>query len=169
MTNENEKMKEITYIIGDATQPAIRKGEYSVICHCCNTLGAWGRGFVIPLGNRFPNAKLNYQKFIKSTPADKRLGQVSCEKVSSNIIVANIMGQERIYKTKDGKIPLDYDALRKGFEGVIDRMKLTNVPFTIHMPRIGCGLAGGDWNIVENIIKEVFGEKDIEVFVYDFN
>lgn len=161
-------MKEITYINGDATQPPITQGQYSVICHCCNTLGAWGRGFVVPLGKQYPKAKMDYKKFIASTPADKRLGKASCVKVDKNIIVANIMGQERIYPTNDGQIPLNYDALKQGFENVIERMDKTTVPYTIHMPRIGCGLAGGDWNIVENIIKEVFGEKDIEVFVYDF-
>lgn len=40
--------------------------------------------------------------------------------------------------------------------------------FTIHMPRIGCGLAGGDWNIVEQIIKDEFINKGIEAYVYDF-
>ena len=26
------------------------------------------------------------------------------------------------------------------------------MPFTVHMPKIGCGLAGGDWNKVEEIV-----------------
>ena len=35
------------------------------------------------------------------------------------------------------------------------------------MPRIGCGLAGGDWNKVEKIINETLIDKGIEVYVYD--
>ena len=37
------------------------------------------------------------------------------------------------------------------------------------MPRIGCGLAGGKWEIVENIIKDEFTKKGVEVYVYDYN
>jgi len=35
------------------------------------------------------------------------------------------------------------------------------------MPRIGCGLAGGDWSRVEEIINEVLIEAGVEVYVYD--
>jgi hypothetical protein len=35
------------------------------------------------------------------------------------------------------------------------------------MPRIGCGLAGGDWNKIEAIINETLGEKGLDVTVYD--
>lgn len=160
-------MKEINYIIGDATNPPVTKGAYSVICHCCNTMGAWGAGFVIPLGNRYPSAKKEYIKFIQKTPLAQRLGNVSYVKVTRNIVVANIMGQSRIYRDSEGNIPLNYEALKKGLENVLERFNKYNVPYTIHMPRIGCGLAGGDWNIVENIVKEVFSANDVEVYVYD--
>lgn len=33
------------------------------------------------------------------------------------------------------------------------------------IPKIGCGLAGGNWNIVEKIINEVTGDK-LDVYVY---
>lgn len=33
------------------------------------------------------------------------------------------------------------------------------------MPRIGCGLAGGDWSIVEKILNNVFDDRTI--YVYD--
>ena len=40
---------------------------------------------------------------------------------------------------------------------------------TIAMPYlIGCGLAGGDWNIVYNIIEKTLGE-DYEVYLYKYN
>lgn len=160
-------MKEINYIIGDATKPSIKENEYSVICHCCNTLGAWGAGFVIPLGRQYPQAKEKYQIFIETTKPDERLGKVNCVKVNSNIIVANIMGQDKIGKQKDGSIPLSYHALEEGFNYIYDSFTNYNIPFSIHMPRIGCGLAGGDWNTVEKIIKKCFSEKNISVTVYD--
>lgn len=156
---------EIKYLKGDATEPIIIDNKYSVICHCCNALGAWGKGFVIPLGKKYPRAKEKYLEFIKMSNKDNRLGSVSFAKVTDNIIVANIIGQYNIYP-KNGKIPLDYDALEKGFKVIINTFKMHNMPLTVHMPKIGCGLAGGDWNRVENIIKNTFINENIEVYVY---
>jgi len=39
---------------------------------------------------------------------------------------------------------------------------------SVHMPRIGCGLAGGDWNVVESIINRTLTLRDVDVTVYDF-
>jgi O-acetyl-ADP-ribose deacetylase (regulator of RNase III) len=38
---------------------------------------------------------------------------------------------------------------------------------SVHMPRIGCGLAGGTWNKVEAIILDKLSNLDISVYVYD--
>ena len=38
---------------------------------------------------------------------------------------------------------------------------------TVHMPRIGCGEAGGDWNIVSEMIDEALCRESIPVTVYD--
>ena len=156
---------EIKYIKGDATEPIIIGDKYSVICHCCNALGAWGKGFVVPLGQKYPIAREKYLKFIKMTKEENRFGSVSFAKATDNIIVANIIGQYNIYP-KDGKIPLDYEALEKGFRSVIEMFQTNNIPLTVHMPKIGCGLAGGDWNRVEEIIKNTFINSNIEVYVY---
>jgi O-acetyl-ADP-ribose deacetylase (regulator of RNase III) len=156
---------EIKYIKGDATEPIIIGDKYSVICHCCNALGAWGKGFVVPLGQKYPIAREKYLKFIKMTKEENRLGSVSFAKATDNIIVANIIGQYYTYP-KDGKIPLDYEALEKGFKFIIEIFKMHKMPLTVHMPKIGCGLAGGDWNRVEEIIKNTFINSNIEVYVY---
>lgn len=156
---------EIKYIKGDATEPIVIDDKYSVICHCCNALGAWGKGFVVPLGKKYPIAREKYLEFIENTPKENRLGSVSFAKVNDNIIVANIIGQYYTYP-KEGKIPLDYEALEKGFKFIINIFKMHKMPLTIHMPKIGCGLAGGDWNVVEKIIKNTFIKEEIEIYVY---
>jgi len=38
----------------------------------------------------------------------------------------------------------------------------------VHMPRIGCGLAGGTWDRIEPIIVRALCEHDVAVTVYDF-
>jgi hypothetical protein len=36
------------------------------------------------------------------------------------------------------------------------------------MPRIGCGLAGGNWIEIEKIVNRTLIDKNIKVTVYDF-
>ncbi len=169
---------EIKYVKGDATSPIIVEGKKSVIVHCVNTLGAWGKGFVVPLGQKYPQSRKIYNHFIqlhKKGYYKSLLGLICiAPNVSKDIDVVNLFGQERIYPImKDGEIiiPLDYIALRKGFETIVDsyasEYSYKPVPITVHMPRIGCGLAGGDWNKVEKIINETLIDKGIEVYVYD--
>lgn len=38
---------------------------------------------------------------------------------------------------------------------------------SVHMPRIGCGLAGGTWEEIEPIIQRTSCAAEIDVFVYD--
>ncbi len=43
-----------------------------------------------------------------------------------------------------------------------------NIPrdLRIGIPKIGCGLAGGDWKVVEQIIKEHLSEHDLTIVEY---
>lgn len=159
-------MAKLTYLIGDATQPIIRENEYSVIVHCCNMLGAWGAGFVIPLAKRYPNARSSYFNYIHK--GNVKLGDVDEVKVTDNIYVANLMGQKFLGKGPNGEIPCDYNAIEKGFLNIIGSWFNRNEYYSIHMPRIGCGLAGGDWKVIEDIIKRTFIDMaNVDVFVYD--
>jgi hypothetical protein len=38
---------------------------------------------------------------------------------------------------------------------------------TVHMPRIGCGLAGGRWEEVGAIVEEELASRGVAVTVYD--
>ena len=51
-------MTPITYIVGDATRP-IGDGP-KIIAHCCNTVGAWGAGFVMAISNRWFEPSVAY-------------------------------------------------------------------------------------------------------------
>lgn len=160
-------MAKIHYIIGDATNPIVRDKENSLIVHCCNTLGAWGAGFVVPLGKRFPKAKESYKKYIEKNGRGL-LGEVDEVKVADNIYVENLMGQSFLYKKPNGEIPCNYIAIETGFLNIIEKWLAKAENYSVHMPRIGCGLAGGDWKTIENIIQRTFVDvAEVDVFVYD--
>ena len=150
-------MKPITYLIGDATHP-IGDGQ-KIIPHVVNNIGAWGAGFVLAISKRWSLPEQEYLK-LKEYP----LGFVQLIKVEDDITVANIVGQHGI-GFKNGIPPIRYDAIEKGFDFLYGHAKKNDA--SIHMPRLGCGLAGGHWDEIEKLITTNFSVKDIEVFVYD--
>lgn len=139
-------MEKINYVIGDATQP---QGDGNkIICHICNDMGAWGAGFVLALSNRWKTPEHFYratQHYI--------LGDARIIKVEDDIWVANMIGQHRTYPDMQGNPPIRYDAVREALSKVNEIAVEKNA--TIHAPKFGAGLSGGDWNIIEAIIKEV--------------
>lgn len=160
-------MAKIHYIIGDATLPIETEAENSLIVHCCNTLGAWGAGFVVPLGKRYPQAKESYKAYINKNGRGY-LGEVDEVKIADHIYVENLMGQSFLYKKPNGEIPCNYVAIEMGFLNIIENWLVKSENYSIHMPRIGCGLAGGDWETIENIIQRTFVDiADVDVYVYD--
>jgi hypothetical protein len=99
------------------------------------------------------------------------LGQVQFVQVNSTIWVANIIGQhgirERgIWSYKSDFRPIRYKAIGEGLGIGIGKVnqKALELSATVHMPRIGCGLAGGKWSVVEEIIKRTM---TVPVIVYD--
>lgn len=154
----------IHYITGDATQP-ISKGN-KIIAHVCNDVGGWGKGFVTAISKRWPQPEKQYRQWFKSGNGFA-LGEIQTIKVSSEIWVANMIGQHKIYKDEDGNPPIRYEAIEKALTKLATFAKEINA--SIHMPRIGCGLAGGTWDKIEPIINATLIANGIEVVVYDFN
>jgi hypothetical protein len=64
---------------------------------------------------------------------------------------------------QDGIPPIRYDALKQCL-GIL-AVEAQKLQATVHIPRIGCGLAGGRWESVEPLIREA--TPDGKVFVYD--
>ena len=154
----------INYLIGDATQPKI--AENKIIVHICNDIGAWGKGFVMAISKRWKEPELKYREWFK-TKENFELGQVQFVKVENEIWVANLIGQHKINKDENGNAPIRYDAILSGLELVGQFAIEENA--TVHMPRIGCGLAGGTWNKIEPLIEKTLMTNGIETYVYDFN
>lgn len=146
----------IAYLKGDATRPQ-RDGK-KIICHVCNDLGAWGAGFVLAVTKRWPRPEESYREM-----EHRILGEVMFVDVESDILVANMIGQHGIGLDKTtGQPPIRYNAIRQALTTVNEMAVLIDA--TIHMPRIGCGLAGGRWEDIEKIINEVCS---VNVYVYD--
>ncbi len=152
----------IKYLKGDATLPVIESG-LRILPHICNDLGGWGSGYVLALSRRWREPEARYRKLV-----DRKLGDIQVVKLPSNnkseIVVVNMIAQHG-YKNKFNPVPLQYDILTSCLQK-IDEWIYSSVTdeVSIHMPYIGCGLAGGNWKDVEKIINETLNE--YKVYVY---
>ena len=145
-------------IKGDATRP---QGEgQKIIVHICNDIGGWGKGFVLALNNRWFTPKKEYQHWHRRKKGFK-LGAIQMVRVEEDISVCNLIGQRDIY-TKNGVKPIRYAAVRKGLTLLAEQAK--SMGASVHMPLIGCGLAGGSWAKMRPIIEEALSDLDVTVY-----
>ena len=154
---------EIQYTKGDATAP-IGDGN-KIIVHVCNDVGGWGRGFVLAISQRWKTPESEYRAWATSGE-NFSLGEVQFVQVEAAIWVANMIGQRDVKKDKDGNPPVRYPAIIDALTKVGIYAK--QIGATVHMPRIGCGLAGGSWDQIEPLINEALTSKGVKTVVYDF-
>jgi O-acetyl-ADP-ribose deacetylase (regulator of RNase III) len=160
----------INYVQGDATQP-IGDGPRFII-HCCNDIGAWGAGFVMAVSRRWPDPEEAYYA-LGGKCNGYSLGNVQMVEVDEDLWVVNMIGQSGVGRRGDATPPIRYKAIRLALQRVAEAAKSTDYrglykAVSIHAPRFGAGLAGGDWNIIEKLINEELIDEGIEVTVYDF-
>ena len=156
-------MTSILYLAGDATAPA--GAGPKVIVHVCNDLGKWGKGFVLAISKRWKDPERIYKAAFATAQAPV-LGDVQFVPVEPSVTVANVIGQHGIATRASKTPPVRYDAIRDGLAKVTAQARVLDA--SVHMPRIGCGLAGGEWARVEALIVETLCAADIAVTVYDF-
>lgn len=150
----------INYVKGDATFPEkITPDKNCLIVHIVNDIGAWGKGFVLSLSKRWTQPEYAYKTGWKV----RKLGEFQIIQVEKNIAVINLFAQHGIKKQNSNYIPIRYEFLYSGLlklKSLLSNRK----DIAIHMPKIGCGLAGGDWDTVSKIIDKSLSEFDIYVY-----
>jgi O-acetyl-ADP-ribose deacetylase (regulator of RNase III) len=154
----------ITYLFGDATQPQAPGPK--VIAHICNDAGGWGRGFVLSLSKRWTEPERSYRRWHRNQAQESfGLGLTQMVQVEETIWVANMIAQTGYGPNSLRIPPIRYEAL---LDCLVSVQEFTSTKeASVHMPRIGCGLAGGTWPEIEPMIKLALVNKGVPVFVYD--
>ncbi|WP_329531173.1 macro domain-containing protein [Streptomyces sp. NBC_01450] len=156
-------MSEITYVRGDATAPSVK--GVKLIAHVCNDIGGWGKGFVLALSRRWPEPEAAYRAWHRGRAHnDFGLGAAQFVQVEKYVWVANLIGQRGI-RTGSKGVPVRYEAIDTGLAHLAT--KAAELDASVHMPRIGCGLAGGNWSRVEPLVTRRLVERGVAVTVYD--
>lgn len=157
-------MLPIRIIKGDATSPQAKGPK--IIAHVCNDIGAWGKGFVVAISRRWPEPERAFRQWHRERSGnDYGLGATQLIQVMPDVWVANMIGQHGIFRGSGGP-PIRYEAVAKALSTVGDHA--LELGASVHMPRIGCGLAGGKWERVEPMVVEALAARDVATTVYDF-
>jgi O-acetyl-ADP-ribose deacetylase (regulator of RNase III) len=134
-----------------------------IIGHQVNCQGVMGAGLAKQIRQKYPGIFLKYTSFVNGLGnKDMLLGNAQVLKVDDDKYIANLFGQLNYGRT--GRFT-DYPSLDHALRLLKEKAKKYNL--TVALPHgIGCGLAGGDWNIVYDMIEDAF--EDYEVTLYKF-
>lgn len=155
-------MKTIQYIKGDATRPDAEGNK--IIAHICNDIGGWGKGFVTAISKRWKQPEIEYRQWFKNKE-NFNLGEIQIIQTEVDIWVCNMIAQHKII-THSLVPPIRHEAVEECLSRLAGEALQINA--SVHMPRIGCGLAGGKWEEIESIIERTLLAKEVDVYIIDF-
>jgi O-acetyl-ADP-ribose deacetylase (regulator of RNase III) len=143
-----------------------KQGHFDVITHGCNCNCVMGAGIAPQMVKEFGVNQYDLESSAYKGDINK-LGQIEwfVERPGPIKFVVNSYTQYNYGKNhKDGDIkPIDYEAL------TLCMRKINKVFSGLHigLPKIGAGLAGGDWEKIKEIIKSELKDCKITVVIYN--
>lgn len=137
--------------------------EQDIICHQVNCMGVMGKGIAKNIREKYPKVFEEYKKLCDKTDNKKNLlGHCQICQVEENKYVANLFGQETY---GNNGCFTNYKALEHAFVTLKQRAVKGNKSIAIPYG-LGASLAGGSWEIISQIIENVFF--DYPVILYRF-
>jgi IrrE N-terminal-like domain len=150
------------FLHGDVLRP--RGNGKKLITHIVSdaTPNWGGRGVALALKKKWPFAQESFKTW-HSDRGRPRLGDVHYCEVEPGLEVATMVCQRGYGPSETPRIR--YAAVETALESIVARAQITSA--SIHMPRIGCGQAGGSWMLVEELINSTLVSSNLSVTVYD--
>jgi len=149
----------MSVIHGDLIKLSL-EGRFDVIVHGCNCLCRMGRGIAKSIRDNFPEA-YNVDQQTKQGERGK-LGTYSMASVTRNNTLIIILNAYTQYSHTGDGVLVDYDAVTQ----VFSRIKEEYSGMRIAYPKLGAGLARGDWNKISGIINSALVGEDHTLVEY---
>lgn len=134
-----------------------------IIAHGCNCSGGFGSGVAGQIAKKYPYAREDYLS-VYSNYANKGelmpLGMIISSDQPDGKIVVNCTTQ--LAYLPRGVCHADYEAIRTCMARIKEWASIFEQ--SIAIPKIGAGLAGGDWAVIEQVLNEVFNDYDVTVY-----
>lgn len=134
-----------------------------IIVHQTNCQGVMGHGIALQVKQRYPEVFNAYYHYCKTNQPKDILGTSLICEANNGKYIANLFGQ---LNYGEG-LQTDYDRFRAALQEVHDFAKEKNL--SVALPyKIGCGLAGGDWGVILDIITQIFNDNvQMEIYQYE--
>lgn len=138
------------------------QGEIDILVHGCNCFCRMKSGIAKEITDRYPQvAELDAKTEVGLKDKLGTIGKIyiPAYKDLHDFYIVNAYTQYLYGRDKSVRY-VDYDAVQSCFRKIADQVKFLGLEeqYTIGYPKIGCGLANGDWKIVSKIIdKELDG------------
>lgn len=148
----------IAFVKGDITEASTQ-----IIAHQVNCNGVMGAGVARAVRRAFPEIYAPYKSLCKKLGA-RMLGNIQAITVSTGQVVVSLFGQEG-YGTAVQRT--DYRALQLALMRLRE-LAVNSGLTSIALPyRVGCGLGGGDWEVVGGMIRSIFHNFNGLVVIYE--
>ena len=148
---------------GDLIELA-KQAEFDVIAHGCNCHSTMGAGIAPQMAIAFGCDRFIMERIGSDV---NKLGNIDYQTINVNeneLIVVNAYTQFNY-----GRNHADGDAKPLSYEALTLCMKKINILFAgkhIGLPKIGAGLAGGDWDLIKAIIQRELRDCKVTVVNY---
>jgi O-acetyl-ADP-ribose deacetylase (regulator of RNase III) len=148
---------------GDLIELA-KRAEFDVIAHGCNCHSTMGAGIAPQMAIAFGCDRFIMERIGSDV---NKLGNIDYQTINVNeneLIVVNAYTQFNY-----GRNHADGDAKPLSYEALTLCMKKINILFAgkhIGLPKIGAGLAGGDWDLIKAIIQRELRDCKVTVVNY---
>lgn len=143
----------------------IFKAPIDVLIHQANCFHTMGGGIASAIKLRFPEV---YEADLTTGYGDRnKLGGYSLANTSKSGSIKYVYNLYSQFNYGAEKRQTDYEAFYRGME----KIRVISVPedgkfLSIGIPyMIGCGLAGGNWKIIEIMIQEIWKDYPSKVYI----
>ena len=147
----------------------VKDTQYTIFCHQVNCKGVMGAGLAKQIRERYPSVYKDYMRECNS--GYLLLGSKICTSTADGRICVSMFAQDDY---GHDKCYTDYKAFQIILDGLQDELQMFEAnnpnPLKIAFPKgIGCGLAGGDWNIIKPMIEKFAENVPNDVYIIDFS
>lgn len=136
-----------------------------LIAHGVNCKGVFGAGLALQIRKKYPSVYYEYVR--KHQETGWQLGEVQIvdvEESDTPLKIANLATQKGYGYTDHQKVFADYSAIQDAFITLCDYCKRNNL--VINIPKIGAGLAGGDWKEIKQRIELAQSIHPVGIILY---
>lgn len=139
--------------------------QYTIFCHQVNCQGVMGAGLAKQIRNKYPEV---YSDYIQTIHSEQwLLGSKICTPTTDGRVCVSMFAQEDYGRNKCYTNYQAFQIILDGLQSELQMFEFSNPsPYKIAFPEgIGCGLAGGDWNIIKPILEKFAANVPNDVYI----